>query len=165
MPRTPGLHVGQENLQLSERAPAAERLREAVFRSGGPSQISERSQVPLGTLNGYLAGGEMKVSNLVRLARACGVSMEWIATGHGTPPRWLRKDAAGTLHSSELQAPLVAPAINIHWLMKAIEIVEALGGDKLPLRERAQRIANGYELLTAPEGDIPPLPPIVPRGR
>ena len=45
--------------------------------------MATRSGVPLGTVNNYLAGGEWKVSTALALARACGVSLEWLATGEG----------------------------------------------------------------------------------
>lgn len=159
------MHVQAPNPQLDERLAIAERLRDAVKHGGGGKEISARSEVPLGTLNGYLAGGEIKLSNLLKLARACGVSVEWLATGNGSAPPWLRNLVGDNLKLRERQVDLVAPSIDTRWLAKAIEIVEALGGEKLPVAERARRIAHSYELLTAPEADIPPLPPIAPRGR
>jgi len=63
---------------LSERT---ERLKTAVRRAGGNTQVSIRSHVPLNTLNRYIAGREMKVSALVALAKACNVSVEWLAQG------------------------------------------------------------------------------------
>lgn len=157
------MHVRPDNLQQAELSAAAERLREALQKTGGSKRAAELSKVPLGTLNGYLAGGEMKASNVVRLARACGVSVEWLLTGGGLEPPWRRKfDVVGSGHS-ERQAPLIAPKIETHWLAKAIEIVDALGGARLSPRERAARIAQSYELMTAPEADIPPLPVVPPR--
>lgn len=35
------------------------------------------------TLNSYIGGGEWKVSTALALARACGVSLEWLVTGEG----------------------------------------------------------------------------------
>ncbi len=49
--------------------------------------VSTRSGVPLSTLNGYLAGRDMKVQALVDLARAMDVSIEWLATGCGSMRR------------------------------------------------------------------------------
>lgn len=159
------MHVQEANPQLDDRAAVTDRLRDAVKRAGGGTEVATRSEVPLSTLNGYLAGGEIKLSNLIKLARACGVSVEWLATGGAPHPPWLRNLVGETVAFKERQAPLPAPAINVRWLAKAIEIVEALGGEKLPLVERARRIAHSYELLTAPDADIPPLPPVAPRGR
>jgi transcriptional regulator with XRE-family HTH domain len=165
MPSDAPVLVPPTNPNASERAAITERLRLAVMKNGGPTQISERAGMSLSTLNAYLGGGEMKLSNLLRIARVCGVSVEWIATGTGVLPRWLRKDAAVMGLSSERQAPLAASGIDPHWLAKAIEIVESLGGAKLSPRERAERIAHSYHLLTAPETDLPPLPQLPQRRR
>lgn len=45
--------------------------------------VAEISGVAFGTLNAYLAGGEMKMSNAAALAQATGVRLEWLATGQG----------------------------------------------------------------------------------
>ena len=60
----------------------AERLRSAVELGGGPGKASEKSGVALRTLGNYMSGrSEMKAGALVRLAEACGVSLDWLATG------------------------------------------------------------------------------------
>ena len=158
------MHVEEPNLQLAEASAIKERLREAVSRAGGGTLISKQADVALSTLNGYLAGGEIKLSNLIKLARACDVSVEWLATGGPPRPAWLRILAGDNSNFHEGQAPLGPPVVDAAWLAKAIEIVDALGGDKLPPRERARRIAHSYELLTAPEADIPALPVHTRRG-
>lgn len=61
----------------------AERVREVVRLAGGKTAISTRTGIPKTTLDGYLKGGEMKLSNAAALARAAGVSLEWLATGEG----------------------------------------------------------------------------------
>lgn len=159
------MRVPRPYLQQAETAAITERLREAVSKSGGPTQISERSEVALSTLNAYLAGGEIKLSNLLQIARACGVSVEWLVVGGAPYPPWLETLVGKNTALQERQEPMPAPSLDTRWLAKAIEIVEALGGAKLPLPERARRIAYSYQLLTAPEADVPPLPPIVPRER
>jgi len=58
-------------------------VREAVQAAGGPLHISNISEVPLSTLQGYLRGGEMKFSNLLALSAACGFDLNWLATGDG----------------------------------------------------------------------------------
>lgn len=62
----------------------AERLKLAIREKGTVKQIAEVAGVPLGTLNAYLAGGEMKFSNAVALAKAVNVSVDWLATGLGS---------------------------------------------------------------------------------
>lgn len=61
----------------------AERLRRAVRGVGTVKQVAKMSGVAFGTLNAYLAGGEMKMSNAAALAQATGVRLEWLATGAG----------------------------------------------------------------------------------
>jgi transcriptional regulator with XRE-family HTH domain len=165
MPNDENLHVGRRNPHPPELSGVTERLRQAVSKAGGPTRISERAGISLSTLNNYLGGGEIKLSNLLRLARVCGVTVEWLATGTGPLPRWLRKDAAVMGLSSEPQAPLRPPTLDLHWLTKAIEVVDALGGAALPPRERAVRIARSYELMTMPEDDQPRLPQMPGKGR
>lgn len=84
------LHAGADSMQLESRS---ERLRLAVRAAGGNQIIAQKAGVPLSTLGSYLAGGEQKLSNTIALAKACGVSLEWLATGEGpmrpgeTPPQ------------------------------------------------------------------------------
>ena len=59
------------------------RLREAIGEAGGGKFVSSVSGVPYGTLNAYVAGGEMKVGTLLALASACNVRIEWIISGTG----------------------------------------------------------------------------------
>lgn len=62
----------------------AERLRRAVDLAGGPGLVSERSGVALRTLGNYTGGRtELKAGALIKLADACGVSLDWLATGQG----------------------------------------------------------------------------------
>lgn len=57
------------------------RLRQAVKLGGGNKAVSAKSGIPLRTLANLLDGQEMKVGQLVRLAAACQVSLDWLATG------------------------------------------------------------------------------------
>ena len=59
----------------------AERLRAAVKNAGGNTQVAARAGMPFGTLNRYIAGRDMKASAMVALARACDVSLDWLAEG------------------------------------------------------------------------------------
>jgi hypothetical protein len=68
----------------SEAVGFKNRLRQAVNMAGGPQVVSLNSKVPLSTLQGYLRGGDPKFSNVMALAKACGVSVSWLATG--APP-------------------------------------------------------------------------------
>lgn len=74
------LTVRPPNRQPAERA---NRLREAVHAAGGNQAVSQRSGVPLGTLNNYVAGRDMKATALIALAEATNVTLDWLATGRG----------------------------------------------------------------------------------
>lgn len=64
-------------------AERASRLRDAVRAGGGNKAVAQRAGMPVGTLNNYVGGRDMKASALVALAVACGVRLEWLATGQG----------------------------------------------------------------------------------
>lgn len=62
-----------------------ERLRQAA-RTIGITHAAKAAGVPYTTLRDYMNGGEMKFSSVAALARVCGVSLDWLAYGVGTPP-------------------------------------------------------------------------------
>lgn len=64
-----------------ETKESLQRLKICVNAAGGPSEVSRKSGVPLGSLNHYIAGREMKLSAAVAIARSCGVSLEFLASG------------------------------------------------------------------------------------
>jgi transcriptional regulator with XRE-family HTH domain len=66
-----------------EAAAASLRLREAIRHGGGATAVAKRANVSIGTLNNYLSGRDMKLSFVVAIARACGVSIAWLAAGEG----------------------------------------------------------------------------------
>lgn len=57
------------------------RLHDAVIRSGGNKAVALRAGVPLSSLNTYLAGKDMKGLTALKIARACGVSLNWFYEG------------------------------------------------------------------------------------
>jgi phage repressor protein C with HTH and peptisase S24 domain len=76
---------GEVGAPISDAAVAsrAARLREAVKAAGGNAAVAARAAMHVGTLNRYLAGRDMKAQNLVALAAATGVRLEWLALGTG----------------------------------------------------------------------------------
>lgn len=64
-------------------AERALRLRQAVKDAGGNAAVSRSSGLPLNTLNRYLAGRDMKAANMIALAEATKVSLDWLASGRG----------------------------------------------------------------------------------
>jgi hypothetical protein len=61
----------------------AERLRQAIRAAGGNKRVLALTGIKRTTLDGYLAGGELKLSNALSLAAATGVRLDWLATGAG----------------------------------------------------------------------------------
>ncbi|WP_050793090.1 MULTISPECIES: XRE family transcriptional regulator [Acetobacter] len=59
----------------------SDRLREAVLAAGGNRAVSEKSGIPLSTLNTYIGGRDMRVSAAAKLAFACNVSLSWLLLG------------------------------------------------------------------------------------
>jgi phage repressor protein C with HTH and peptisase S24 domain len=57
------------------------RLREAVGKSGKQKEVAARAGIPASTLSEYLKGREVKLSVAARIAEACNVSLEWLASG------------------------------------------------------------------------------------
>jgi len=57
------------------------RLHDAVIRSGGNKAVALKAGVPLSSLNTYLAGKDMKGLTALKIARACGVSLNWFYEG------------------------------------------------------------------------------------
>jgi phage repressor protein C with HTH and peptisase S24 domain len=94
-------HVAVPGLN-SEHGATAGRLKDAIKAVGTVALVAERAGVPKGTLNRYLAGGEMKLATAAAIARAANVSVEWLATGDG--PRTLV-----TVPKSGQDTPAVAP--------------------------------------------------------
>ncbi|KON63155.1 helix-turn-helix protein [Komagataeibacter europaeus] len=74
-------YMSNKDFEPDEVKNRAERLRQAVKNAGGNTQVAARAGVPFGTLNRYIAGRDMKASAMIALAKACGVSLDWLATG------------------------------------------------------------------------------------
>jgi hypothetical protein len=79
--QTPDFRPAGVSSELEDRT---QRLRAAVRRAGGNLKVSKVSGVPLSTLQGYLSGAPMKLEPAMALARACGMSLDWLVTG-GAP--------------------------------------------------------------------------------
>ena len=62
----------------------AGRLRDLAEQAGSISALSRSCDMPQSTLSGYVNGArEPRASDLVTIARATGVNIEWLATGEG----------------------------------------------------------------------------------
>lgn len=79
------------------------RLKECIQKAGGASAVARKAGIPLGSINHYSLGREMKLSSAILLADACGVSLAYLAKGvnEGSIPndsvRWVQR-FGGALH-------------------------------------------------------------------
>jgi phage repressor protein C with HTH and peptisase S24 domain len=80
--------------------PVTQRIVAAIRTGGGHSAVVARSGIASRTLSNLVAGQEPKLQQLVQLAAATGVRLEWLATGEGP----MRAEAALALESG---APLL----------------------------------------------------------
>lgn len=61
-----------------------ERMNMAIMRAGGATIMSERAEVSTSVLRKWRAGhSEPTRTNLIRMALAAGVSVNWLVTGEG----------------------------------------------------------------------------------
>lgn len=61
----------------------ADRLRQALRHAGSQRAVSRKSGISERSLTRFLSGQDVKTSDLVALADACGVPIEWLAAGRG----------------------------------------------------------------------------------
>ena len=74
------LQAADPGVQLEE---LLVRLKAAVKAAGGNTVVAKRAGIPLGSLNNYFQGREMRAQALIALSEACGVTLEWLGTGRG----------------------------------------------------------------------------------
>ena len=65
----------------------SERLRQAIHLGGGNKKVSEATGIGLTNIQNYLKGREMRIDTALALAEACGVTLEWLATGKDPAPQ------------------------------------------------------------------------------
>ncbi len=126
----------------------------AVRAAGGNQVVATRADMNLSTLNRYIAGRDMKASAMIRLARACNVSLDWLATGQEstapTPP------SQPAPPPSPSQPPDLFSIVNVD---KLVGCLEAAMHDmppkfgKLPMRKVVQVALVLYDALTAQEAE------------
>lgn len=148
----PELPVQAANRQTIERA---ERLRTAAKKAGGNITVAKNSGVPLGTLNKYLAGGEMKLANVIALAQACGVSIEWLAHGKDTAEEPAEPEFAAVSKRANIRLISIVNTAKLASSIKAVTDEMARNGAHPPLEETLQAAILLYDMMTK-DGVMPP---------
>ena len=104
------------------------RLRLALGGHGAITAVSKRSGVPMRNLTRFLSGQDIKSADLVALADATGVRIEWLASGRGP----MRQPAQESIPSAPATAPeprsFTPP--NVEHLAEAIRRAERLYEEK-----------------------------------
>ena len=146
---TSDFHVVDGNSEAENRR---SRLRAALRRGGGNKVVSEKSGVSISTLGGYVAGGDMKLSNLLAIAKACDVHVGWLAAGEGPMFGQPRPQLEPQKTASERPAKAFA-TIKVDMMAQALEAAretfEKAGAEPLP-RELVQVMLLIYDGLNKP---------------
>ena len=138
-----GVPPSEAEVGTAERAM---RVRQVVKILGGNREAVRKTGVPLSTLGGYLAGGEIKLSNAVGLAHAAGVRLEWLATGQGPmTPSVLGPMQAGDELAGDDTGPPQSLAKPGFGAAEPSPAVEPAGGTGLTWLANPDRLARAYE--------------------
>ncbi len=110
--------VSHRNSEVETRT---KRLQQAVDLAGGKFAVVRIAGMAPATLGNYLSGRDMKAQALIDLAEACGVRLEWLASGHGP----MRAGDAPDL-------PEKLPFMDLQTLAAGLEIAEQVQPEAEP---------------------------------
>ena len=115
-----------------------ERMAVAIQRAGGATRMAEKAGVSGSVLRKWRAGhSDPSRTHLINMARAAGVSVEWLATGEGDPDQ-----------GAAAPTGLGAPDISLDALEEVVEKVLALLDQRRPdlsAKARARIVRLVYE--------------------
>lgn len=132
---------------LGEEKKLADRLREAMGDQSGTA-FARRCGISEGAIRKYLLGASPSTENLIAMADAANVSIEWLAAGRGPKQRGAAQATAPS------HAPAPAVQLDTRILTRAVTAVqEGLAGIKRPLPpdKHAALIMAAYELILEDE--------------
>ena len=110
------------------------RMNVAIERAGGATKMAEKAGVSGSVLRKWRSGqSEPTRSNLIRIAVASDVSVEWLATGNGTPDH--------PSPSSDLDPKALELAIDV------LEQVLKEHGYKMHPHDKAGLTVSNYQLI------------------
>ena len=135
-----------------------ERLREAIKNVGSAREAARLSGLPYGTLQGYIRGGELKLSNAASIARVTGVRLEWLATGEGPMQGENPVVTAPAAPPGYVLLPLVEAraAAGNHGGLSSDHIVDFIAFSEVYLRQTLRRNPKNLALLTASGDSMDP---------
>ncbi|MCA3365669.1 MAG: helix-turn-helix transcriptional regulator [Roseomonas sp.] len=143
-------------------AERVERLRDAIKLVGSARDAARLSGLPYGTLQNYIQGGELKLSNAASLARATGVRLEWLANGLGP----MLADQSGEVATISAAAtppghvllPLLEAraAAGNHGGLRSDHLVDFIAFSESFLKQTLRRSPQNLALLTASGDSMDP---------
>lgn len=143
-------------------AQRVERLREAIKMVGSARDAARLSGLPYGTLQNYIRGGEMKLSNAVSLTRVTGVRLEWLANGSGP----MQAEETGEVTTISAAAPppgyvLLPPvearaAAGNNGGLRSDHLVDFIAFSESFLKQILRRAPQNLALLTASGDSMDP---------
>jgi transcriptional regulator with XRE-family HTH domain len=141
--------VSAEAAVAETESSLAGRLRICAKLAGSGDELSRKAAIPRRTLETYLTGeAEPKISRLIAIADAAGVSLQWLATGE-LPVHTMKRLAGFREDVGRYGSADSAPALDADLMRNCIVAVEELlqEWDKpLPLDKKAELITLVYEL-------------------
>ena len=127
----------------------AERLQAAIGTTP-QAVVAKRAQVSTSVLHKYLRGSEPGVSSAVRLAKALGVNLIWLATGEGSP----NAEAGGHVGIPIYDVRLAAGAASF---VEAAPVIGEMPFDRELLRGFGRASAEGLAVVEADGDSMEPL--------
>jgi phage repressor protein C with HTH and peptisase S24 domain len=142
-------------------AERVERLRDAIKLVGSARDAARLSGLPYGTLQGYIRGGELKLSNAASLARATGVRLEWLANGSG-PMRGEETGEVTTITAATPHGHVLLPLLEAraaagnHGGLRSDHLVDFIAFSESFLKQTLRRSPQNLALLTASGDSMDP---------
>jgi phage repressor protein C with HTH and peptisase S24 domain len=142
-------------------AERVERLRDAIKLVGSARDAARLSGLPYGTLQGYIRGGELKLSNAASLARATGVRLEWLANGSG-PMRGEETGEVTTITAATPPGHVLLPLLEAraaagnHGGLRSDHLVDFIAFSESFLKQTLRRSPQNLALLTASGDSMDP---------
>jgi phage repressor protein C with HTH and peptisase S24 domain len=140
----------------------ARRLRDAIKLVGSARDAARLAGFPYGTLQNYVQGGELKLSNAISLARVTNVRLEWLATGEGP----MQGEEAGEVTTISAAAtppghvllPLLEAraAAGNHGGLRSDHLVDFIAFSESFLKQTLRRTPKNLALLTASGDSMDP---------
>lgn len=134
------------------------RLREAIKKVGSARDVARLAGIPYGTLQNYIHGRELKLSNAVSISRVTGVRLEWLATSEGP----MQADQPIVPASAELRGYALLPLMEARAAtgnngdLSGDHNVSVIAFSEVWLRETLHRKPQNLALLIAPDYSMDP---------